>query len=408
MSPSPASLRGIFVRALGLALLLSSRAVADNQVIDWLDRVTHDVQREEGPLSTRPVDFHVYGGVYAYYTDNLYLAPNRHADGDSAGMAFGRATIDYAGTELELSADVMASFDYYMEHHEAREDEERAYGKVRWTNTVFDLQVAAIARREYDVLDAVFTRRARRIITDTFPRASVKIPDLPKVEAFAQIETVRYEGDDLDGQENESYRGGLSVLADVTQRFGVGADVGLLYIRYREHELTPNARGWFARGIARGELTERLLVEAALGWTLIHGSKEEFGDDKAERYQTMDAEFHVRYEATETLALSADYSRRFGFAGFGNTFETIDRAVVMAEWQVMEKLKLRARGQYNHVEPSESNTRSYWSGFLGATFQVFENLALDAGVTYRGGNTRKITGDGWDNWNGYVGAVVSF
>lgn len=407
--PGPTvSLRGSFVSALGFALLLSARAGADNQAIDWLDRVTRDVQQEEGPLSTRPVDFHVYGGVYAYYTDNLYLAPNRHADGDSAVMGFGRVTMDYVGTQLEISADVMASFDYYMEHHEAREDEERAYARVRWTDTVFDLQIAAIARREFDVLDSVFTRRARRVITDTFPRASVKIPDLPKVEAFAQIETVRYEGDDLDGQENESYRGGLSVLADVSQRFAVGADVGLLYIRYREHELTPNARGWFARGIARGELTDRLLVEAALGWTLIHGSKEEFGDEKAERYQTMDAELHVRYEATETLTLSADYSRRFGFAGFGNTFETIDRVVLLAEWQAMELLKFRARGQYDHVEPSESRTRSYWSGFLGATLQIVENFGIDAGVTYRGGNTRKITGDGWDNWIGYVGAVVNF
>lgn len=408
MTLPAASLRGILVRALGLACALAAPAAADNQAIDWLDRVTHDVQQEEGPLSTRAVDFHVYGGVYAYYTDNLFLAPNRHADGDSAAMAFGRATVDYAGTELELSADVMASFDYYMEHHEAREDEERAYGKVRWTNTVFDLQVAAIARREFDVLDAVFTRRARRVITDTLPRASVKIPDLPKVEAFAQIQTVRYEGDDLDGQENENYRGGLAVLADVTQRFAVGADVGLLYIRYRERDLTPNARGWFARAAARGELTERLLVEAALGWSLVHGSREEFGDDKAERTSTMDAEVHVRYEATETLSLSADYTRRFGFAGFGDTFETIDRVVLIAEWQPIDKLRLRARGQYDHVEPSESRDRSYWSGFLGATFQVFENLALDAGVTYRGGNTRKLTGDGWDNWNGYVGAVISF
>ncbi len=396
------------ILALVCLALFPASAFADSLGTEFIDRVTHEVQQEEGPLSTRPVDFHVYGGVYGYYTDNLFLAPHRHADGDSAAIGFARARVDYVDSHLEVAAELLVNFDYYMEHHAAREDEERFFGKIRWTDTVFDLQLVEIARRETDAIDAVFATRARRIVTDTLPRFGVKIPELPTFELFGQLQTVHYEGSKFDGLENINYRVGLALLVDLSQRLAFGADAGYLAIHYRERDQTPNAQGYFAHGLLRGEVTDRFLVEIALGWTYIRGTRAEFGDDNAESTSTFDAEVHLRYEATQTLTLFADYSRRFGFAGVGNTYETVDRGIVIAEWQVIEKLKLRARGQYDYVHPTEANDRCYWAAGLGATFQVVKHFSVDGGVTYRGGNTKGVSGDRYTNWIVYLGAVVDF
>lgn len=396
------------ILALLCVLLFPASAFADNLATEWIDRVTHEVQQEEGPLSTRALDFHVYGGVYGYYTNNLFLAPHRHADGDSAAIGYARGRLDYSDARLEVAADLLVNFDYYMEHHAAREDEERFFGKIRWTDSVFDLQLVEIARRESDALDAVFADHARRIVTDTLPRIGVKIPGLPTIDAFAQIQTVHFEGNTFDGRENVNYRAGLAALVDLSQRLAFGADAGILGIHYREREQTPNAFGYFAHGLLRGEVTDRFLVEIALGASYIHGRRAEFGDDRPQRNTSFDAEVHLRYEATQTLTLLADYSRRFGFAGIGNTYEAIDRGVLIAEWQVFEPLRLRARGQYDYVAPSESFDRAYWSGGLGATLQVVKHFSIDGGVIYRGGNTRGISGDRYSNWIVYLGAVVDF
>lgn len=388
--------------------LLSLPALADNLATEWIDRVRNEVEQEAGPLSDRPVDYKVYGGVYGYYTDNLYLTNNSDANGDSAVTGFARGTVEYSDARVELSADLLVNFDYFMETHVAREDEERFYGKARYTDGVFDLQLVEIVRREFDPLDTDFTERARRMVTNTLPRAGVKVAQLVSVELFGQIETVRFEHNELDGRENENYRAGLAVLADVTENLHVGAEGGYLRIHYRRRDITPGADGYFARAAARGEPFPGLLLNVGLGWSRIHSFRREAGDDHYQSNSTLDADVQVRYEATETLTIFADYVRRFGFSGFGNTYRRIDRGILIVEWQAVEKLLLRVRGQYDYVAPSESFTYSYWSGSLGARYRIIEHLSVDGGVIYRGGNRKKVADDDWDNWIFYLGAIVDF
>lgn len=394
--------------AIGLAMWLGGVAFADNFGTDWIDRITHEVQKEGGPLSNRPVDFHVYGGVYGYYTDNLFLGNNHDADGDWAALGFARGRVDYSDSKLELAAELLVNYAYYLETHEAREDEERFFGKARYADGVLDLQIVEIARRESDALDGVFADRARRIVTDTLPRAGVKIAELVTIEAFGQIETVHFEGSKFDARENENYRAGLGVYADLSDKIAVGAQAGYLRIHYRQGNITPSADGWFAHASVRGEVTSRFLVEVALGWTRIHAFHKEAGDDERQSNATFDAEVHLRYELTETLTIFGDYTRRFGFAGFGSSYQAVDRGLLIVEWQAIEKLKLRARAQYDRVVPSEAFVRTYWAASLGATYQVTANFAVDAGVTYRGGDTQGIANDTYDNWIGYLGVIVGF
>ncbi|MEK7469165.1 MAG: hypothetical protein AAB074_17460 [Planctomycetota bacterium] len=397
-------------RTFGAVFLLACAlpSFADNLATEWMDRVTHEVQQQEGPLSTRPVDFHLYGGVYGYYTDNLFLANNRDADGDSAVIGLARARIDYVDSQLEISADAMVNFDYYMEHHEGREDEERFFGKIRWTDGVVDLQLVEIARRESDPIDAVFADRVRRVVTDTFPRAGVRFAELFKLEAFAQIETVWFEHDDFDGRENESVRGGVAFLGDITPTIAIGAEAGLYGIHYRDEDTTNSAEGAFVRALMRGEPLSKLLIEVAAGWGGIRSDDPDDPDDRKRTRSTFDAELHVRWEATSTITIFFDYTRRYGFAGFGDPYQHIDRGVVIAEWQVFEKLKLRGRGQYDYVHPSQSQARTFWAGTLSASFQVFENMTVEGGVIYRGGNQRGVSGDNYDNWIFYLGVVFGF
>ncbi|KAF0240389.1 MAG: hypothetical protein FD180_4954 [Planctomycetota bacterium] len=397
-------------RALGVVLVFACAlpASADNLATEWMDRVTHEVQKESGPLSTRPVDFHLYGGVYGLYTDNIFLKNNRLADGDSAAIGMVRGRIDYSDSQFEISADALFNFDYYMEHHEAREDEERFYGKIRYADGVFELQLVEIARREHDPLDGIFSDKVRRLITDTLPRVGVRFSDLFKAEAYGQIETVHFEGSDFDGRENENYRGGITLLADVTQRISIGLDGGFHGIHYRQEETTQHAEGIFARAVLRGELLPRLLIEVAAGWTGIRHRDPEELDEKKKTSSTLDAELHIRYEATDKITLFADYTRRFGFAGFGDPYQQVDRVVLIGEWEMLEGLKLRARGQYDHVRPSIYPVHSFWKVSLGLSYQIIENLTVDGGVIYRGGDTRGVKGDDYDNWIFYVGAVVGF
>ncbi|MCE9582894.1 MAG: hypothetical protein K8T20_10400 [Planctomycetes bacterium] len=399
---------GILSAVFALCAAAALPVRADNLATEWLDRVTHEVEAESGDLSNRPVDFHVYGGVYGYYTDNLFLDPTRHKDGDSALIGFGRARVDYSTSRVEAAAELLINYDFYSEHYLAREDQEHFYGKLRYADGFVDAQIVEIARRESDPISAQFDVKARRIVTDTIPRIGLNIQDRLKLEAYAQIETVWFEGSKYDSLENENFRVGLSALIQVNERFAVGAEGGYLRFHYRDSDISPGADGWFARAVARGELTSRLLVEVALGYSWVRTFREDAGPAPVQHDGSFDAEVHLRYELTENILLQGDYTRRFGFAGAGSSYQVSDHVGVLAEWHVFEPVKLRARGQYERVDPNEALVRTYWSVGAGANWQIIRHLSVDGSVTYRGGDTRGIAGDAYRNWVVGIGVILDF
>ena len=111
---------------------------------------------------------------------------------------------------------------------------------------------------------------------------------------------------------------------------------------------------------------------------------------------------------TESLLLLADYTRKFGFAGSGSSYQTLDRFVGIVEWQALEKLKVRLRGQGDRVRPSNGPVRTFISGGIDVGYQLFANMAIDGGALVRFGNTHKSSGDNYDNWVVYAGVIFSF
>lgn len=383
-------------------------ARADSMAVEWMDRVTHEVQQQDGPLSSKPLKFHVYGGVYALYTDNLFLTPNRRAHSDAAAIPFVRGRVDYADARFEAAADLLISYDAYQGHHTARNDQEHFYGKIRYADGIFDLQLVEIARHVTDPVDAVYAERAGRLVTDTMPRAGVLLGKAVKLELFGQVETVHYEGDDFNSRENENYRGGLAGYYRINERFSVGADGGYIRISYRESDITPNGEGWFAHASARGQIYENLLLEAGAGYSWYRSRHPEAGESHRERGSGFDAEIHARWQVFKPLLIQGDYVARFGFSGSGSAFQKLHRVVVIAEWQVLENVKVRGRGQYDRVHPSNSPVRSYIAAGFSVTWQIVENVAVDGGGLARWGNTKRVSGDQWDNWQVYAGVIFSY
>lgn len=393
---------------LTLILLPVMQAFADPVALDWMDRVTHEVQQEDGPLSDKPLQWHVYGGVFGYYTDNVFLTPNRFRKDDYVAVPFLRGRVDYQDARWETAADLLLSYDAYYDTYAPRNDQEHFYGKLRFVDGILDAQLVEVARHESDPVDAVFTEHAGRWVTDTLPRVGIKIKELIRLEAFANIETVHFEGRRFNALENENYRAGASALVEVTENFSLGASGGYLRISYRESDVTPNADGWFAQALVRGEPVEQLLVEAGLGYSRIHPFHRQPGTDERNSGQGFDAELHVRYRAAESLLLQADYTRHFGFAGGTSSYQTLDRVLAFVEWEPVEKLKVKLRGQADRVRPSNSAIRTYMSAGFDVGYQFSPNFAVSGGATARVGNTHKVTNDNYDNWIVFLGLIFSY
>lgn len=389
-------------------LAVARSARADSLAIEWMDRVTHEVQQQEGPLSSKPFKYRLYGGVYALYTDNLYLTPNRHAHSDAAAIPFVRGRIDYADARFEAAADLLVSFDAYQGHHEARNDQEHFYGKVRYADGVFDLQLVEIVQHVTEPVDSVHVDRARRFITDTMPRAGLLISKVLKFEVSGLVETVHYSGDDFNSRENENYRGGLAGFYRINERFSVGADAGYVRISYRDTDVTPHAEGFYAHVSVRGQVYENLLVEAGAGYSGMRSLQPQPGDRHDARDSDFDAEVHARWQVFKPLLVEADYVRRFGFAGSGSAWQRLDRVTLLVEWKALETVTVRARGQYDRVHPSNAHVRNYIAGGFSVTWQFADNIAVDGGGLARCGNTKGVSGDEWDNWQVDLGIVFSF
>lgn len=388
--------------------LASLQALADDLSTNWIDRVTHEIQKDEGPLSTKPIELHGYTGIVAAYTDNLFLTDNRRANGDSSLTAFGRGTVDYADARTEVAVDLLVNFDYYMETHAAREDEERFYGKARYADGVIDAQIVQIYRREVDPLDSIFLERARRMISDTIPTFGVEVMEYLKFEVGAQIQVVRFEASDLDSRESETYRAWVGGHYGVTESFALGLEGGVFRINYRNSEITPSAKGWFVRASMRGEPFSRLVMTAAIGYAKARTTKEEPGDEDEEDKDSFDADIHLRWEAGESLVIFLDLIHRYSFAGSGSAFQNVDRGLVIVEWTVVEELSVKFRAQYDRLNPSDAADRTYASVGLGASYRISDHVSADGGVIWKWGDVHEARIRPFDAWIFYIGAAVGF
>jgi len=370
---------------VGAALLaLSSTAFAQDFGVEWIDRITHELQQEQGPLPTVPTKFTAYGGVIYYYDNNVFREENNE-NADSIVIPWVRGRLDYSEPDVDAVADILLNYKWYSSEDEESDHEERFFGRARYVGSRLQAELAEVIRRESDPIDAVFTERVDRIVSNTFPRITYDINGTFIVEASANLQVVRFGDDAFEAVNNVNYRADISFIYRTPRDWDFLAQVGYLSIDYDE-STSIDSTGWYGRLGFRGALTETISAEAYAGATAIQSDDIPATGVEAE-HLTGDFGIHVRYLATSKLTVSADYGRRFSFATGADPFEVVDRALMLFEYQFNEKLSMRGRVQFEHVHPELGETRDYYSGSIGAEYKITSWLLVEGGGTYRASKT---------------------
>jgi hypothetical protein len=124
---------------------------------------------------------------------------------------------------------------------------------------------------------------------------------------------------------------------------------------------------------------------------------------------TGDFSLNARYEALPGLVLMGDATRLIGFSSGDSSFEVVTRAVGTLEYQVSEEFAVRARLQYDWVDPLRAASRTYWSIAPSATYllEAQGRLAIDVGLNFRGGDTGAPGPSSYRDYIAHVGVVIS-
>jgi hypothetical protein len=387
---------------VALAVLLAVPAVVSAQDFgtEWLDRVTHERQQERGPLKPHPVEWTASTGLLGYIDNNVFLADKTgKTPGDTVIVPFGRARLDYTEQRFEASADLLVNYKGYLDtnhdasvdFNQARDWEERFYGHARYLDARWQLGVEEILRHESDPVDAVFLTRAKRTVSDTVGQGVYDITKVIALESGIDYQVVRFSEKPLStASDNDNYRADVALVYRQANGFDWLVQAGWMSIFYHHSQgggSPPDADGYYVRGGWRGELMQRLSVEALAGW--IHVSSDRYINtpDHSE-LSTADISLHARFEVTETCRVYGDLARTVGFAGGdGSPFQTITRFALIGEWEAIENLTLRARIQWDHAATILGIVTEYRSYGLSAAYKFTDYLSADAGVTYRTGVT---------------------
>ena len=398
-----------------VVLSFAAPAAAQEFGREWIDRVTHQLEAERGPLKTKPVEWHVMGGVAYQFDDNIYLQEEDEVD-DSIIIPFVGLSASYADPKFEAEGDLLANYKIYADEDDLDDDEQRLYVKLRQVGSRFSLGVEEIFQRVSDPLDVVFVDRAERIVSNTIGRVTYDLTRQWIVEGYANYQIVRFEGDDLDEINNNLFRGEGSLIYRSASGLDLVGQVGWMNISYTDGQSEgspPDAWGWYARGGVRGELLPRLTVQALAGWSLIE-SDYFAGTSTDVEDETVDAAVNLLYEATETVKVFVDFSRLYTFgATAGEPFQIVNRALALITVEATPTVSFRARAQFDFLQGVESDLeRTFISVGGGATVRPAEWIILDAGVTFRSGETEfDIPGSDsleFDNLIFQVGAALTY
>jgi len=105
---------GLTVAAVVLAALLPSReAEAQDFGQAWIERITHELERERGPLEAKPVTYSAYLGVEYAFDNNLFLTKTSKTS-DSIIIPFVQASIAYGEPRFDVEARLLADYKVYM------------------------------------------------------------------------------------------------------------------------------------------------------------------------------------------------------------------------------------------------------------------------------------------------------
>ncbi len=368
-----------------IVLLFVGRAFAQDFGARWIDRVSHEQLVAGEDLRDRPLTLTLEGGELYYFDDNIYLERSNE-NSDSIFVTFLRARMDYAEPQFEAVVDAMINYNLYLDQDKESGDEERLFGRVRWLGPGVTLELVEILRRESDPINVIFSDRADRIVSDTISRISVDVSPVLALEGTYNLQIVDTSIGSFRLLDNQNYRAMVTGVYRASSRIEYLVNAGLLGIDYDHSSAPSDSDGSFFRAGLRGEPLSTLEVNLLAGISRIESDTK---DDS-----TLDVAMHLTYDLTEIIDLKTGYERRYGFA-VAEPFQRLDRANLIVEYAMNERTHVRGRLGYDLVHTSGGNVRTFGSLSVTAAYQLSDSFHLDAGTTYRIGDTRggAVTGD---------------
>jgi hypothetical protein len=392
---------------LALLALSPVEGLAQDVTSEWIDRVTHDTLQARGPLPAQPLKHTIHLGAYAAYDTNVNLEESDE-DAETVVVPFLRLRLEYAERQVDAAADVLVNWKYYIPDHEASDDEERVYGRVRFLGPKLSLEASEVFQHVSDPVDVVFADRVDRLLSGTIGRARLEASSVFALESELDLHVVRFQEKAFDEGDNWSFRAGLGLAARMSSTLEAVAQAGPFLIDYRYSTgAPPDVDGLFARAGLRGDLLPQLSLTALLGAARATSDDFDSGLEREEE-ETGEAEVHLRYEASAKLVLYGDYSRRFAFALGTDPFQVVNRWIGSAEWEATSDIHVVARAQYDRAETSGGLEREYASAGASLRWRSHEQVFFDAGAIYRWGSVSETAADfDYDEWVFHIGIVIT-
>jgi hypothetical protein len=394
---------GKIIAAVAVLLAVPLTASAQDFGTEWLDRVVHERELDRGPLKQHAVEWTGSAGVDVFYDSNVLLRPTGVAGqkrvGDTVIVPFAGGRLDYSESRFEAWADILADYKYYLNKkydttNNLKHDnafEERFDGHARYVDARWSAQADEIIRHDSDPTDVVFLNREERTISDTHGHGTYDFTRTVALEVDGTYEAVRYNAQPFKSEfDNENWRADGSLVYRQANGYDWLVQMGWIDIFYHHSQTggaPPDASGYYVHGGFRGDVMERLSIQALLGW--VHVESDRFlGSPNHVGITTADFQFNVRYELTQVLRVYGDLGRTVGFAGEdGSPFQTVTRFGLMGEWEAMEKLTIRGRIQWDHATTALGIASDYRSYSLTGAYKFAEHFMAELGGTYRNGES---------------------
>ena len=387
---------------LALAALLSQDLSSE-----WIDRVSRDVLQAKGPLPVQMLKHTLVMGAYAAWDTNVNLESSDE-DEQTVIVPFLSVRLDYSERQFDAAADVLVNWKQYIPDHEASDDEERVYGRIRFIGPRLSLEAAEIFQHVSDPVDVVFADRVDRLLSDTIGRARLEASGVFGLEADASFGVVRFQEKSFDEGDNWNLRAGLGATARMSSTLELVAQGGVFWIDYRYSTgAPPDAEGVFARGGVRGDLLPTLSLTALAG--VARATSDDYASgQEGEEEETGEAEVHLRWEASPQVTLFADYSRQFTFAVGTDPFQLVNRGILAGEWDVTSEVRLLGRLQYDWADAPSGLEREYASAGASVRWRSHEQVFFDAGATYRWGDASGAGLDSdYEDWVFHFGVLIT-
>jgi len=246
------------------ALVPSRDAMAQDFGQSWIDRITHELEQERGPLTAKPLDVNLTAGANFVYDNNIFLTPTGAKEKDSIIIPFVQVDLNYAEPRFDIEASFLGDYKRYLDNTSASDDEERVYLRARQTSSRWNFEISEIFQHVSDPAGLLFLNRISRIVSTTVPKIAFDIGRSWAIELAGNIQIVRYEDKTFSSQENNNFTVDFSVIYRTPWAFDVLAQFGYYNINYladqAEANGTPDVFGYKYRVGFRGNLIERLSI----------------------------------------------------------------------------------------------------------------------------------------------------